>query len=78
MGEIVAASGDAEVLTGTSAEKMKEMKTVFFSSRNVDMISMQITNGMTYGTIDRLKDFNKLEQEGTVEYVEVPPKSCTT
>jgi len=69
LGEIVAASGEEEVLTGTSPEKMKEMKTVFVLSRNVDTINMQIASGMTYGTIDRLKDFDKLEQEGIVEYI---------
>jgi hypothetical protein len=69
LGEIVAASGDEEVLTGTSPAKMKAMKTVFVLSRNVDTINMQITNGMTYGTIDRLRDFDKLEQEGIVEYI---------
>jgi hypothetical protein len=61
--------GQAEVLTGTSPEKMKAMKTVFVLSRNVDMINRQITNGMTYGTTDRLKDSDKLEQEGIIEYV---------
>jgi hypothetical protein len=37
--------------------------------QNVISTNMQITNGMTYGTIDRLKDFDKLEEEGIVEYI---------
>jgi hypothetical protein len=31
---------------------------------------MKATNSMTYGTIDRLKDFLQLEKDGSVEYVE--------
>jgi len=69
LGEIVAASGDEQVLSGTSPEKIQEMKPVFVLSRNVDTINMRITNAMTYGTIDRLKDFDKLEQDRIVEYV---------
>ena len=68
LGEIVAASGDEQVLRGTSPEKMRAMKTVFVLSRNIDLMEAKITNGMTYGTIDQLKDFNKLEQ-GVVEYI---------
>jgi flavin reductase (DIM6/NTAB) family NADH-FMN oxidoreductase RutF len=70
LGEIVAASGDRDVLTGTSPEKVAGMKTVYVLSRNVDAQRMQTTNSMTYGTIDRLKDFLQLEKDGSVEYVE--------
>jgi flavin reductase (DIM6/NTAB) family NADH-FMN oxidoreductase RutF len=70
LGEIVAASGDSDVLTGTSPEKVEEMKTVYVLSRNVDALNMKTTNSMTYGTIDRLKDFLQLEKDGTVEFVD--------
>ena len=69
LGEIVAASGDAEILGGTSPEKIGKMRTAFVLSRNVDVFDMKITNLMTYGTIDRLKDFGKLEGESSIEYV---------
>lgn len=69
LGEIVAASADAEVLGGTSPEKIERMKTVYVLSRSVDTLNMQTTNSMTYGTIDQLKDFLKLEKDGTVETV---------
>jgi flavin reductase (DIM6/NTAB) family NADH-FMN oxidoreductase RutF len=69
LGEIVAASGDNDVLAGTSPEKVERMRTVFVLSRNVDAQSMKTTNSMTYGTIDRLKDFLQLEKDGSVEYV---------
>jgi flavin reductase (DIM6/NTAB) family NADH-FMN oxidoreductase RutF len=69
LGEIVAASGDDNVLAGTSPEKVERMKTVFVLSRNVDALQMTNTNSMTYGTIDRLKDFLELEKDGSVEYV---------
>ncbi len=59
LGEIAAASGDEEVLAGTPMEKIQRMKTVLLLSRNVDTVNMKITNPMTYGTIDRLKDFIK-------------------
>jgi hypothetical protein len=69
LGEIVTASGDNDVLAGTSPEKVERMRTVFVLSRNVDALNMKTTNSMTYGTIDRLKDFLKLEKDGSVEYV---------
>jgi len=69
LGEIVAASGDQDVLKGLSPEKVERMKTVYVLSRNVDTLNMKITNSMTYGTIDQLKDFLKLEEDGSVEYV---------
>jgi flavin reductase (DIM6/NTAB) family NADH-FMN oxidoreductase RutF len=69
LGEIVAASGDQNVLAGTSPEKVERMKTVFVLSRNIDTLNMKPTNSMTYGTIDRLKDFLQLEKDGSVEYV---------
>jgi flavin reductase (DIM6/NTAB) family NADH-FMN oxidoreductase RutF len=69
LGEIVAASGDKDILEGTSPEKVARMKTVFVLSRNVDAPYMKTTNSMTYGTFDRLKDFLKLEKDGSVEYV---------
>jgi flavin reductase (DIM6/NTAB) family NADH-FMN oxidoreductase RutF len=69
LGEIVAASGDQDVLAGTSPEKVGRMKTVYVLSRNIDVIDMKITNSMTYGTIDRLKDFLQLEKDGSIEYV---------
>ena len=65
----MAASGDNDVLAGTSPEKVERMRTVFVLSRNVDALNMKTTNSMTYGTIDRLKDFLKLEKDGSVEYV---------
>lgn len=70
MGKIVAASGDEEILARTSLEKIQRMKTVFLLSRSVDTINMKITNDMTYGTIDKLKDFDKLENEGVIDYIE--------
>ena len=70
LGEIVAASGDEDVLAGTVLEKIQRMKTVFLLSRSVDTINMKITNDMTYGTIDKLKDFDKLENEGVIDYIE--------
>jgi hypothetical protein len=69
LGEIVAASGDNDVLAGTSPEKVENMKTVYVLSRNVDTLNMKTTNSMTYGTIDRLKDFLQLEKDGSVEYI---------
>ena len=70
LGEIVAASGDSDVLTGKSPEKVEKMKTVYVLSRNVDAQNMETTNSMTYGTIDRLKDFLQLEKDGSAEFVE--------
>lgn len=70
LGEVVAASGDEGVLVGSAPEKIQRMKTVFLLSRNVDSINMKTTNQMTYGTIDRLKDFLKLEGEGVIDYVQ--------
>jgi flavin reductase (DIM6/NTAB) family NADH-FMN oxidoreductase RutF len=69
LGEIVAASGINDVLAGTSTEKVERMRTVFVLSRNVDALNMKTTNSMTYGTIDRLKDFLKLKKDGSAEYV---------
>ena len=69
LGEIVAASGDEDVLTGTSPDKVEGMKTAFILSRSVDTLNMKTTNSMTYGTIDRLKDFLQLEKDGSIEYV---------
>ena len=69
LGEIVAASGDNDILTGTSSEKVEKMKSVYVLSRNVDALNMKTTNSMTYGTIDRLKDFLKLEKDGSIEYI---------
>jgi flavin reductase (DIM6/NTAB) family NADH-FMN oxidoreductase RutF len=69
LGEIVAASGDADVLVGTSPEKVEKMKTVYVLSRNVDIQAMRTTNSMTYGTFDRLKDFLKLEADGSIEQI---------
>ena len=69
LGEIVVASGDNDVLAGTSPEKVERMKTVYVLSRNVDAQNMKTTNSMTYGTFDRLKDFLQLEKDGSVEYV---------
>lgn len=69
LGEIVAVSGDKDVLAGTSPEKVERMGTVFVLSRSVDALHMKTTNSMTYGTFDRLKDFLQLEKDGSVEYV---------
>jgi flavin reductase (DIM6/NTAB) family NADH-FMN oxidoreductase RutF len=69
LGEIVAISGDQDVLAGTSPEKVEGMRTVYVLSRNVDAQNMKTTNSMTYGTIDGLKDFLKLEKDGSVEKV---------
>jgi flavin reductase (DIM6/NTAB) family NADH-FMN oxidoreductase RutF len=69
LGEIVAASGDEDILGGTSPEKIENMRTAYVLSRNVDGLNMEVTNSMTYGTIDRLKDFLKLEKDATIEYV---------
>jgi flavin reductase (DIM6/NTAB) family NADH-FMN oxidoreductase RutF len=66
LGEIVAASGDPDILAGTSPEKVDSMKTVYVLSRNVDVLEMKLTNSMTYGTIDKLKDFLQLEKDGSV------------
>jgi flavin reductase (DIM6/NTAB) family NADH-FMN oxidoreductase RutF len=65
LGEIVAASGNQDVLGGTSPEKVERMKTVYVLSRNVDTLNMKTTNSMTYGTFDRLKDFLQLEKDGS-------------
>lgn len=70
LGEIVAASGDADVLAGTAPEKVEAMKSVYVLSRSVDAQTLQTTNSMTYGTFDMLKDFLKLEKDGSVEKVE--------
>ena len=69
LGEIVTASGDRDILTGTSPEKVERMKTTYVLSRNVDALHMKTTNSMTYGTIDRLKDFLELEKDGSIKYV---------
>jgi len=69
LGEIVAASGDEEVIAGTALQKIQRMKPVLLLSRNVDAINMKITNHMSYGTIKRLKDFYKLENEGIIDYI---------
>jgi len=69
LGEIVAASADREVLAGTAGQKMAGMRPVFVLSRSVDLGRMSITDQLTYGTVDRLKDFLKLEKEGIVEVV---------
>jgi len=69
LGEIVAASGEYDVVAGTSPEKVERMRTVYVLSRNVDAQIMKITNSMTYGTFDSLKDFLELERDGSVEYV---------
>jgi flavin reductase (DIM6/NTAB) family NADH-FMN oxidoreductase RutF len=68
-GEIVAASGDEDVLTGTSSERVAAMKTVYVLSRSADAARMEITDPMTCGTIDRLKDFVHLSHTGTVKYM---------
>lgn len=67
--EIVAASAEEEVLSGNLLDKIQKMKTGNILSRNVDLGLKRITNSMTYGTIDQLKDFNKLEHKGIVEYI---------
>lgn len=69
LGEIVAASAEEDVVYGNSLEKILNMKTVYILSRNVDLEKKRITNSMTYGTIDKLKDFHKLEQKGFIEYI---------
>ena len=46
------------------------MKTVYLLSRNVDGKNMKITDLMTYGTIDQLKNFIRLEQEGIISNVQ--------
>ncbi len=69
LGEIVAASGDEDALSGTSSDKVASMKTVYVLSRSVDAAKMELTDPMTYGTIDRLKDFLKLSHEGVVAYM---------
>ncbi len=69
LGEIVAASGDQDVLEGTSPEKVEKMKTVYVLSRSVDALKVKTTNSMTYGTFDRLKDFLQLEKDGSTKYV---------
>jgi flavin reductase (DIM6/NTAB) family NADH-FMN oxidoreductase RutF len=68
-GEVVAASGDEDVLTGSSAERVAAMKTVYVLSRSVDAAKMETTDPMTCGTIDRLKDFVHLSRTGTVKYM---------
>jgi len=70
LGEVVAASGDEEVLSGSAPKKVQGMKTVYLLSRNVDSINMKVTNQMTYGTIDKLKDFIRLEREGIIYNVQ--------
>ena len=67
LGKVVASSGDKEVLTGTAPEKIQGMKTVLILPRSVDSTNMKITNQLTYGTINQLKDFLKLEKQGTIE-----------
>ncbi|MFX1334318.1 MAG: hypothetical protein ACFFB2_13760 [Promethearchaeota archaeon] len=74
MGEIVAASAEEDVLYGNSFDKILKMKTVYILSRNVDLEKKRITNLMTYGTIDKLKDFHKLEQ-GFIEYIKLAEDS---
>jgi len=69
LGEVAAASGDEEILSGSAPNKVRGMKTVYLLSRNVDGKNMRITNQMTYGTIDKLKDFIRLEQEGIINDV---------
>jgi len=69
LGEIVAASGDEEVLMGTAQEKIKAMGTALVLSRSVDAANSRITDYMTYGTIDKLKGFIRLQQEGIIECV---------
>jgi flavin reductase (DIM6/NTAB) family NADH-FMN oxidoreductase RutF len=69
LGRIVAASADADVLGGTSSEKMARLRSAYVVSRNVDLLQMKITSPLAFGTIDRLKDFVKLEKERVVEYL---------
>ena len=57
LGEVLAASGDKEVLAGNAPEKIQRMKTVLVLPRSEDSIKVKITNQLTYGTIDQLKDF---------------------
>ena len=70
LGEVVAASGDGEILVGNAQEKIQRMNTVFLLSRNVDSSNLKTINHMTYGTIDKLKDFAKLEHEGVIDYIQ--------
>jgi len=70
LGEVVATSGDEGVLSGSAPKKVQCMTTVYLLSRNVDGKKMKITNLLTYGTIDQLKNFIRLEQEGIISNVQ--------
>jgi hypothetical protein len=49
---------------------MNEMNPIFILPRSVDLLNSETTNPLTYGTIDRVRDFLKLERKGIVEYVQ--------
>jgi flavin reductase (DIM6/NTAB) family NADH-FMN oxidoreductase RutF len=65
LGKIVAASGDRDVLAGTAEERIQRMRTVFLLQEYADAINMKFTSSNTYGTIDKLKDFDKLEDRAS-------------